>query len=641
MNNGDINELLLRAEEKANANDLHSSSELYQRVTTLDPNNASAWYGYGVIQAKIGERNNAIEAFEKAFVLNPNHGPSAANLAVLIEKKDSKRSANLARIGIKHMGENTELIRLSNLHPIESLPLIEASHVYTNFEPKQPQPTQTEQFTELPDLIAKPVIINNTVEIKNIYSIEDLIKKSKEFIQSNLHQELLELLKNRLETDASENPTLWRYCGIALWELEMKEEATNALEFSLVLGDKSKKTNRIIAEYYREIGKEIEEKESLVKILEFGDDLYANSRLGEILFEEGDLENSLLNYEKTYEISNDDATLESINLIKEIYLERQLQLPGDASETTGEEDADSITQELSIEIDNDRSQLPTETLDERGGEEKLVITSDESITEEEEIQDVDMIEDEFVNLKSARIFRAESYLNDGNFADSVKEWKELLQEDSSDPIIWRGLASALSAAGHIERAEQCLSRATEVTEKETIGQHTTDSNEDDLVQAAVEAQQKVSKTSISEEVTLNESIEWYNKGLTMLTELNGLQALNCFEKAIKSAPREETELRVRSQNGKGHALYQLERFSDSIQAYHAAITMDPKHVNGRTLYNMGSSYAAIEHYKDAMKCFEQAKTRGLESEDLKLCKTQFNRCKLLKKEQDKHLVNQN
>ena len=641
MNNGDINELLLRAEEKANANDLHSSSELYQRVTTLDPNNASAWYGYGVIQAKIGERNNAIEAFEKAFVLNPNHGPSAANLAVLIEKKDSKRSANLARIGIKHMGENTELIRLSNLHPIESLPLIEASHVYTNFEPKQPQPTQTEQFTELPDLIAKPVIINNTVEIKNIYSIEDLIKKSKEFIQSNLHQELLELLKNRLETDASENPTLWRYCGIALWELEMKEEATNALEFSLVLGDKSKKTNRIIAEYYREIGKEIEEKESLVKILEFGDDLYANSRLGEILFEEGDLENSLLNYEKTYEISNDDATLESINLIKEIYLERQLQLPGDASETTGEEDADSITQELSIEIDNDRSQLPTETLDERGGEEKLVITSDESITEEEEIQDVDMIEDEFVNLKSARIFRAESYLNDGNFADSVKEWKELLQEDSSDPIIWRGLASALSAAGHIERAEQCLSRATEVTEKETIGQHTTDSNEDDLVQAAVEAQQKVSKTSISEEVTLNESIEWYNKGLTMLTELNGLQALNCFEKAIKSAPREETELRVRSQNGKGHALYQLERFSDSIQAYHAAITMDPINVNGRTLYNMGSSYAAIEHYEDAMKCFEQAKSRGLDSDDLKLCKNQFNRCKLLKKEQDKHLVNQN
>jgi len=634
MKDEDINELLLRAEEKANANDLHSSSELYQHVTTLDPNNASAWYGYGVLQAKIGERKNAIEAFENAFNLNPNHGPSAANLAVLIEKNDSKRSANLARIGIKHMGENTELIRISNLHPIESLPLIEASHVYTNFEPKQPQVSQTEQITELPDIIAKPVIINNTVEIKNIYSIEDLIKKSKEFIQSNLHQELLELLKNRLETDASENPTLWRYCGIALWGLEMKEEAINALEFSLNLGDKSKKSNRIIAEYYREIGQIIEEKHSLIKILEFGDDLYANSRLGDILFEEGDWENSLLNYEKTYQISKDDATLESINQIKETYLERQL-LPQIASGTTDEEDTNSNTEELTIEIDNDRSQLSTDTLDKVGEDEKFVITSEEIITEEEENQDSYLIEDEFVNLKSARISRAESYLNEGEFADSVKEWKELLQEDSSDPIIWRGLASALSAAGHIERAEQCLSRATEVSEEGAIGQLTTDSNEEDLVQAAIEAQQKVSKTSISEEVTLNESIEWYNKGLTMLTELNGLQALNCFEKAIKSAPREETELRVRSQNGKGHALYQLERFSDSIQSYHTAITMDPKNVNGRTLYNMGSSYAAIEHYEDAMKCFEQAKSRGLDSEDLKLCKTQFNRCKLLKKEQDK------
>lgn len=634
MNDEGINELLLQAEEKANANDLHSSSELYQHVTTLDPNNASAWYGYGVLQAKIGERRNAIEAFENAFNLNPNHGPSAANLAVLIEKNDSKRSADLARIGIKHMGENTELIRLSNLHPIESLPLIEASHVYTNLEPKPPHITQTDQITELPDLIAKPVIINNTVEIKNIYSIEDLIKKSKEYIQSNLHQELLELLKNRLETDASENPTLWRYCGIALWELEMKEEATNALEFSIVLGDKSKKTNRLIAEYYREIGQIIEEKDSLVKILKFGDDLYANSRLGDILFEERDLENSLLHYEKAYEICKDDATLESINQIKEIYLERQ-QLPQNASETTEEDDTNSITEELSIEIDNDSGQFSSETLDEGSDDEKIVTISEEEITEEEEIEDLDLIEDEFVNLKSARIFRAESYLNEGEFADSVKEWKELLQEDSSDPIIWRGLASALSAAGHIERAEQCLSRATELSEEETIGKHTTDSKEEDLVQAAVEAQQKVSKTSFSEEVTLNESIEWYNKGLTMLTELNGLQALNCFEKAIKSAPREETELRVRSQNGKGHALYQLERFSDSIQAYHAAITMDPINVNGRTLYNMGSSYAAIEHYEDAMKCFEQAKSRGLDSEDLKLCKNQFNRCKLLKKEQDK------
>jgi tetratricopeptide (TPR) repeat protein len=627
MNDGDLIKLLLQAEEKANANDLHSSSELYKRVTTLDPKNASAWYGFGVIQAKIGEREKAVQAFENAFELNSKHGPSAANLAVLIEKIDSKRSANLARIGIKYMGENSELIRLSNLHPVEPLPLIEASHVYTNINSEhQSQAIQTE--AELPDLIAKPVIINNTVEMKKKYSIEDLIEKSREYLDSNLHQELLELLKNRLETDASENSTLWRYCGVALWELEMKEEAKNSLEFSLALGEKSKKSNSLIAEYYREIGNIIEEKKYLLSVLDYGDDLYANSRLGDIFFEEEDFENALSYFEKTYEMNKNDAALDSINQIKEIIFEEENILQKN-SETIDEENIIAKNQELLPEIEEDEDK-------------KIVLPSEKISTKDKEIIEQDLIEDEFVNLKSARIYRAESYYNEGNYADSVKEWKEMLQEESSDPLIWQGLASALSAAGHKERAEQCLSRASELSEKAgALEQFTTDSNEEDLVQAAIQAKQKVSKTSVSEKVTLNESIEWYNKGLTMLTELNAVQALNCFEKVIKSAPREEIELRIRSQNGKGHALYQLERFPDSIQAYHTAISMDPENVNGRTLYNMGSSYAAIEHYEDAMKCFEQAKSRGLDSEDLMLCKTQYNRCKLLKKEQDKHLVNNN
>jgi len=50
---------------------------------------------------------------------------------------------------------------------------------------------------------------------------------------------------------------------------------------------------------------------------------------------------------------------------------------------------------------------------------------------------------------------------------------------------------------------------------------------------------------------------------------------------------------------------------------------------------MGSSYASIELYSDAVKCFEQAKNRGLDKEDEKLCQTQISRCKLLIKEQRK------
>ena len=50
---------------------------------------------------------------------------------------------------------------------------------------------------------------------------------------------------------------------------------------------------------------------------------------------------------------------------------------------------------------------------------------------------------------------------------------------------------------------------------------------------------------------------------------------------------------------------------------------------------MGSSYAAMEHFSDAIKCFEQALSRELDEEETRLCQTQMNRCSLLLKEQIK------
>ena len=97
----------------------------------------------------------------------------------------------------------------------------------------------------------------------------------------------------------------------------------------------------------------------------------------------------------------------------------------------------------------------------------------------------------------------------------------------------------------------------------------------------------------------------------------------------------EIELKIKAHNGRGNALYNSGRYSESVIAYHTAISLDPQNVTGKTLFNMGSSYAAVEHYADAIKCFEQALQRGLAAEDLDLCKTQINRCRLLNKEQMK------
>ena len=58
----------------------------------------------------------------------------------------------------------------------------------------------------------------------------------------------------------------------------------------------------------------------------------------------------------------------------------------------------------------------------------------------------------------------------------------------------------------------------------------------------------------------------------------------------------------------------------------------PAEVQGKTLYNMGSAYAEMERYPDAIKCFEQSIPRGLVPEEVKRAKEQIRRCGILQKE---------
>ena len=418
MSDIDIRQLLLDAERNANSGNYIVSANLYKKVTIIDENSSAAWYGLGVIHAKLGNLENSVNSFEQAHRINPDHGPTNANLALILEKSDSERAANFAKMALESIGENIDLLRISKLNIPKEIKLFDNSHSY--------------------------------------------------------------------------------------YEVNEEEEIIN---------------------------------------------IPANA------------------------ISDD-----------------------------------------------------TDDLD--GGEEEI-------LPEEEKKQEITE-EIDFVNSKTARTSRANKMSLRGEHASAVNEWKELLKKDSSDISSWEGLADALSEAGYLDRANQCLQRAQELTE---LGRQEIQVDEEEeienLVSAAKEVKEKIDSYEINNDGNVNESIEWYNKGLILLTENNANEALNCFNKALSGSPDEEIELRVRIHNGKGHSLYQLNEYAESIQEYHAAVILDPSSVTGRTLYNMGSSYAAIELYADAVKCFEQARGRGLVDEDLKLCKAQINRCKLLIKEQKK------
>ena len=404
MSDLDVAAMLRNADKMADHNKYAESVKIYSKIIDFDYNYTAAWYGLGVIKAKMGEFEESIKAFEQAHRINPDYSSTNANLAFLLEKKDPERAINFARMAIDTIGEEKQLLRIANLMENIEINLFDYSHKY-----------QGDQKEDVVTLTAK-----------------------------SIPQE--------------------------------------------------------------------------------------------------DLEEGMIHVE---------------------------------------------------EVD-------------------------------------------FVNSKTARTSRANKMTEKGDHASAVNEWKELLKKDNSDIDSWKGLADALSKAGYIERANQCLKRVQELTEieKET---RVIDENEEmeNLISAANEVKEKIVPIEGNDSRDVNESIEWYNKGLVLMSENNALESLNCFDKALEGSPEEEIELRVRAHNGKGHALYQLEKFADSIQEYHSAIVLDPTSVTGRTLYNMGSSYASIELYADAVKCFEQAKNRGLGKEDQRLCQTQISRCKLLIKEQKK------
>ena len=270
---------------------------------------------------------------------------------------------------------------------------------------------------------------------------------------------------------------------------------------------------------------------------------------------------------------------------------------------------------------------------------KLVFIESQPISDVPVDQILDMgIDPDFV--ESRRKEEAQALSLSGDHSAAVSIWKDLLEQTPDSPDVWRGLGEALSSAGYEDRALQCMKRADQIesdtnvkSERKTSTTNHNDVDDDEMLLIA--ADELRSAPVAEERGSLNDSLGWYNMGINLLNEGKNDEALSSFEKAIGGCPPSEVELRVKAQNGRGNALYNEGRYPESIVAYHTAIGLDPTSVSGRTLFNMGSSYAAVEMFDDAIKCFSQSLERGLDESEAELCEKQISRCRVLAREQAK------
>jgi len=579
MDGGRISQLLTDAKAHADVGDMLLASQLYTKATEIEPNNAAAWYGLGVVQTARGFPDDSRLAFEKANMLDPEHAPTAANLAVLLENIDPVRSYELATMAVGKLGSiqqlstiiesrnesivDSDAVKLTDIEQNEEVPMLESRETNDDFSKSEEIPIIESRKIEDQEVIL--------LESRPVETIDEVINNAKEMLATNRANEALSSIRSRLETDGSMNYELWSLCATTLYMIGHNNEALEAIEYAIAIGDDRAKTHFNHSQILKELGKIEQSSQSISNAL-ISDPEHINSliSMGEIKIQQNETEEAISFWERAYTISSDEELMIRIQKAK-----------------------DSVSKDEEIE----------------SGEELVMESIDEKIS------------------------IARALTEDGDYVNSVKAWKRLLEVKRDSPEIWNGMADSLSAAGHVDRALQCRQKANSLIMEERDGSVSEPEEELDLIAAGKEAQEIMENTDNSPEVDANISIEWYNKGINLLAEERGSEALSSFEKAIGGAPKEELELRVKAQAGRGHALYQMGKYGDSIRSYHTAISMDPEGVSGKLLYNMGSSYASLELFQDAVKCFIQAIDRGLDDNDRALCKKQLSRCKILAKEQ--------
>ena len=153
-----ILEKLDEASSKARTGDILGALESYRKATEMDSSSASAWYGLAVMQAKRGNTADAVSAFEQSHILNPDHAPTAANLAVLLEVSDSIRASALAKQALETFSDVEELTRIADNHPTDE-PLILSARIVDEDESVPPLLDSKAIIEEPPMLEASPILM--------------------------------------------------------------------------------------------------------------------------------------------------------------------------------------------------------------------------------------------------------------------------------------------------------------------------------------------------------------------------------------------------------------------------------------------------------------------------------------------------
>lgn len=696
----DAAELIQRGEALGLAGEYKQALELFNQAISLDPSDHMAWFNRGVVNESMGDIPEALKAFQIALDNNEAHGPSAANMSVLLDKLGrSDEAVPFAQTALLSFPGHPALVDMvekagatvpSYQIPEESVEqdeVIEDAAVpeaaAESTETLWPEPSGFVRTLEShPDSDETEPMVQEVAEVSADSGLDALAEQAAQLIREGDAAAALDMLRPQLPEAAANHPRCWRIAAGAMARLDLNDNAKEAFSYALELD------NTDSAGWFN---------------------------LGTLNRKEGDVESAFTCFSTAVELKAD-------------YPKAMNGLAMVAVDTGRIEVAiDAFRRLLALEPGHpsgaDFASLLIDLAEGEGKVLELVKSIPTTLPEGPEMAQEAL---GHIPMDGQQVLRARALTLVGNHVDAVTLYRSLLEADKDNATLWGGLARALDAAGDSATAGKCRDKAAallgepvpsqvvvadanaafdaSVTEQAVEEVVSEEPEEDSVVEAAwsedmwvdatpepeperSESESASTEVIVAHEAVLdtveepeteivvhtsdaaiedaaeslhsqqsamdehevladsssvaNQDIEWYNKGLELLSKEKYREAMSCFDRALP-AFKDDKAMAIKTLNGRGNCFYYLDEFKKAIECYYKAFSIDRALTTGAALYNMGTSYAELESYDNAIHCFEQSigvdVGEPLVDDNLVRTKEQIRRCKHLLKEQKKRLA---
>ena len=678
-----VDDLVSEGEAAHRSGDHQSALKAFNKAIAMDPSNSMAWFNRGVLLEAEQDAKGARQAFVICLDLDPNHGPALANLAVLLDRLgEADGAVEIAHRALQYFPGHPHLVKImeSNKaaggimhstptvmpHKQESLVDQKLTHaidagVDDLFDDGQDSTVEvTESIPEVEETQETEIVDEVLIEEEDeSIDLDSLCNQATHSLSQGDAKGALQILKEHLHGEAAQHFDSWRISAGAMAAMGLDDHAISAYTHAIGLEPTNAKCYFNLGALHERKGNSEAAKKCFISALD-NDNSYtkAANRLAAISESTGDITN-LLSARRalvSQEGGKDALALLLIELAEgeARVLENTSGLPPTipegpalASEAVSlcEANTPMMGRALSASGNHTESVKCWKSMIQNDKSNPVFWTGLARALESAG----DMATAQRCHEKAHALANPQPMAQDP--LDAFTEQEEgasqpetVAQQPAFEapPVVEQPVQPPTIevAAPEFNMPQSNNVPLPELSERpEPVAVASDPKPEVDLAAAALDAAARVAvNTGIESNSNsiANQDIEWYNKGVGLIEDKKYREALSCFDRALPSFANDD-EMVIRILNGRGNALYYLEDYPKCVESYHKAMVINPKGVQGKTLYNMGTAYAEMQRFGDAIKCFEQAIPRGLDKDQQKLAKEQIRRCNILQKEQQRKL----